>query len=515
MLKKNFTIQWEDEDDSPKPAENKIDQNDEFSALLQQNPLKNHQDEYEVGQKVDTIIISTDSPHNVLVELDPQTTGVVEKAQLIDDSTGELTYQSGDRVTLYIIKTHDGDLQLSPSLDKSLQAIEDLQTAFDNQLPVKGKVVKENKAGFEVSIFGKTAFCPVSQMDTRYIDNKSLFIDQEFEFVLTKFDASGKNIVISRAKLLNRIAQDRVKELQSQLDSDIILTGKVREIREFGAFIDIGGVDGLLPLGELGYGRNINIHDLLDVNDEVRVKVLDISNKDGKHRITLSLKSLETDPWMVFTDNFSENETYSGKVTKVEKFGAFVELTPGIEGLVHISEMSWEKRILHPNEVLSTGDQVKVRILSYNLENKKISLSLREIEEDPWHQLSDRLESNQTYSGKVQKLKSFGALIELLPGVVGLLPMGTMKQVFGETYRKHCSPPKAIDVTISRIDEEERKISLSLPALAKDDEKWDRQPTREWAESEQIPMKQTQKMTAFGKLLADKLEQENQKNKKG
>lgn len=501
-------IQWEDDEQvDPKNQEPNPTDDQSFADLLAASEGQIPQQAIRVGGKVSGSIISLkEDSSTVLVELDPLHTAVIDKHDLLDEA-GELRYQAGDTVTAYVISRRGGEILLSSSMSQSSQGLESLTLAKDNQLPVPGKVVKENKGGFEVTVMGKSGFCPVSQMDTRYIQNKTDYVGKEYNFLIESIEEGGRNIVLSRAKLLKLEAREKIQELEAKISEDLILDGTVAEVRDYGAFVDLGGLDGFLHVSEMSYSRVNRASDFLSKADKIRVKVLKIETVDDKKRISLSMKAVEEDPWHSIRDEFKEGASYQGKVTKLESFGAFVEIRAGIEGLIHISEMSWTKRVHHPSDILAVGDTVNVRLLGIDESTKRISLSLKHVEEDPWVKAKEIMGEGTTLEASIVSLKGFGAILDLAPGVTGLLPMGVLKKAFGESYRKEASPPKQIAVVIRQVDDESQKILLTLPNIEEDDEE---------DESYKEYMKvQKQKATApktqgtFGELLAKKLQQSN------
>ena len=446
------------------------------------------------------------------MELDPLHTAVIDKQELINEE-GELTFQSGDKISAYVVSRQGGEILLSTSMSQSNQSLDDLKMAAQSQLPVKGKVTGENKGGFDVTIMGKNCFCPVSQIDTRFVQNKSEFIGKEYEFLVEKVAEGGRNIVVSRAKLLRMAAEEKIKALEERLDEDVILDGVVTELRDYGAFVDLGGLDGFLHVSEMSYSRIHKANEFLDKGDKVRVKIINIETKDGKKRIAVSMKAATEDPWVSAAEAYPEGSSFSGKVTKLESFGAFVEITPGIEGLIHVSEMSWEKRVHHPSEVLKVGDSVKVRVVKIDLQQKRLSLSLKDINEDPWVQFSSQFSAGQLTTGTVTNLKGFGAIVELIPGVTGMLPMQILKKAFGESFRKEASPPKQLEVTIKDIQDDDRKVLLGLPNL--DDDEDQDASFREYLARKDADKASTKDKAAsqgtFGALLAAQLEKKNKK----
>lgn len=497
-------IKWEDEEDVTTPSS--PEENESFADMLATNEASaSPRQSLRIGAQVNGVILSiSEQSNSALVQLDPIHTAVIEGTDIRDES-GELTHQIGDQVKAYIVSRRNGDILISTSLSHSNQGLQDIQLAQQNQVPVNGKVTGENKGGFEVTVFGKTCFCPISQIDTRFVEDKKTFIGQELQFLVEKVDGGGRNIVVSRAKLLKQEAEQKLEELESKLDSNPILEGTIKDIAEYGAFVDLGGIDGFLHISELSYSRVNKVRDFLDKGDKVRVKVLSIETVKGKRRIALSMKAVESDPWEEMGSSLKEGASYSGKVTRLESFGAFIEVLPGIEGLAHVSELSWEKRVLHPSEVVSVGDKVDVRVLSVDIHKQKISLSLKNVENDPWTAARGIIETNASIEGTVTSLKGFGAIIELTNGVTGLLPMGTLKTAYGESYRKHASPPKKITVLVKEIHDEERKILLTLPNIDQDEDAhsvFEEYKKKQKSQSTQV---QKPQQGNFGALLAAKL----------
>lgn len=492
-------FQWEDEEESSQKDKN--ESTSDFASLLAGENLEFLQ--LQQGEQVSgTIVTIPKESNDVLIELSPSQTGVIDKQDILEED-GSLSKAVGDRIVAYVISLTDG-IQLSSTLGKSQQAERDLEMAQSHRLPVKGKVTKDIKGGFEVSIFGKSAFCPVSQMDTKFIENKADYLNKEFEFLITKLENKGRNIVVSREQLLKDQAAERIQAIKAsiQQDKDQILEGTITQLRDYGAFVDLGGIDGFLHISEISYARVERPGDILSPGERVRVKVLSVEEKDQKTRISLSMRAVAQDPWTIVHDEYKELESYKGRVIRISKHGAFVELKPGLDGLIHLSEMSWEKRIYDASEVVSVGDEVTVRIIEIDDEKRRISLSLKDKEQDPWKKVSEL--QGQTINGKVEKLKGFGAIIQIIPGISGLLPLKTLRSVHGETYRKVASPPKMIEVTITEVNLEEKKVLLSLPQAKDEDDGEDyKEYIKQKRETNQDKLQDAQ--GSFGKLLAEKL----------
>ena len=491
-------FQWEEEDTTTK-NEDATKSSSEFQALLDSEPLEVM--ELRKGEQVSGTIVSIPSESNdVLVELSKSQTAVIDKQDILEED-GTLQKAPGDTILAYVMSL-SGGIQLSSSLGKSQQAERDLELAKDSRMPVKGKVTGDVKGGFEVLVFGKTAFCPVSQMDTTYIENKADYIGKDFEFLITKLENKGRNIVVSREQLLKEKAKERLSVLKKDLADgrDLILEGRVASLKDFGAIIDLSALTGFLHISEISHARIQRPSDVLSIGEKVRVQVLSIEEQEGKTRISLSMRSIAQDPWSIVHEEFKELESYKGRVISLSKHGAFVELKPGLDGLIHLSEMSFEKRVLKAEDVVAVGDEVTVRILEIDSEKRRISLSLKDASKDPWKDIASL--SGQTVTGKVDKLKGFGALVEVSKGVYGLLPLKTLKAVHKEGYRRFASPPKEIEVVVSKIDFEERKILLSLPQMASED---DHEDFKSYILDKSKQVKSQPATGTFGKLLAQKL----------
>ena len=490
-------IKWEDED--TEVEEKKSSDEVSFEELLAAEGVEDSLDLF-VGMQVTGTIISIGS--NVLVELDAQHTGVLDLAD-IEEEDGSKKYLVGDKVTAYVANVAGSEVQLSTSLSSSQQSEQDFAMARENGLPLKGKVTGENKGGFDVTILGKKCFCPVSQIDSRFVENKAEYIGKEFNFLVTKYSEGGRNILVSRSALLKREAELKIAELEDKLSEDLILSGTIKEIKDFGAFVDLGGIDGFLHISEMSYSRINKASDFLEKGETVRVKVLSVEEVKGRKRISLSMKAAQDDPWANISETVKEGQSFKGKVMRLESFGAFVEILPGIEGLIHVSEMSWEKRVHHPSDILNPGDEVNVRVLDVNSATQRISLSLKDQNDDPWLKASNDFAAGKLVEGKVISLKDFGAIVELAPGVTGLLPKTTLKLAYGESFKKHASPPKMIEVKVENLNLSDKKVLLGLPGVEVEDSS--ENDFKDYQKAQQSKKKDDKATGTFGALLAAKL----------
>jgi len=502
---KQSGIQWEEDDSDFGRIEEKEDQSD-FSQMLEEKG--DEADFVFRGQKITGIVslIPTDS-HDILIDLGGKNSGVMDRNEILD-SDGQLKIKVGDSIEAYVVSKKGGEVVLSYSMAQAVRSAEDLKNAYSQNSPVKGKVLKVNKGGYEVQVLGKHCFCPVSQMDTRFVETPEEFINKDLEFLITEYGENGRNIVLSRSKLLKIQAEERLKTLVATLTPETILDGVISEVRDFGAFVDIGGVDGLVHISELSHQRIERASEFVKRGEKVRVKVLKIENDPtGRPKISLSMKAAMRDPWEDMHDHVKGGENYTGRVTRLMAFGAFIELKPGIEGLLHVSEMSWVKRVHHPSDVVKVGDSITVTVRDIDTVSRRISLSMKQIEDDPWFKATEKFPIGKSLVGKIERLKNFGAILILAEGVTGLVPISTIKRKFGEAYKSTCVPGKDLEVRIQDVSQSERKILLTLPGLEEEDA--DKKDFLDYVRSEQEKAatihQDNQHQGSFGALLNAKL----------
>jgi len=294
------------------------------------------------------------------------------------DAEGKLTHEVGDRIKAVVQKA-DGQLKLTLAVDARHGGTAVLAQAFADGAPVKGKVRDTNKGGFSVDLGGTRAFCPFSQIDLRRADDPAVFVGNEYEFKILEFAEDGRNIVVSRRALLQALREEEAGKTRDDLSLGDVREGLVTRLVPFGAFVDIGGVEGLVHISQISHQRVGHPGDVLREGQEVKVKVLEIQNlgMGRSERISLSIKALATDPWPETASSLAPGTDVTGRVTRLVDFGIFVELQPGIEGLVHISELA-NRRIIHPREVLNEDEEIEVRILDVDLDRRRISLSRRQ-----------------------------------------------------------------------------------------------------------------------------------------
>jgi small subunit ribosomal protein S1 len=402
------------------PAAEAPDAKQDFGAILddfeQRSPER--RDDPEVGKRVSGKVVSI-RDESVFVDLGTKSEGMIEAAQL-RDAEGNLTVKVGDKVdaTVASVDTESGLLVLKKRVGGGRghqEVATELRQAFQYGMPVEGLVTGINKGGAEVQLYGMRAFCPLSQLDLRYVENPQQFIGQRLKFRINRIEEGSRNrrpdIVLSRRALLEEEAQAKAAELRSRLQVGAVVRGKVTSITSYGAFLDLGGLEGLLHVSEIGFSRLADPKEALAVGQELEVQVIKLEKgRDEKRpeRISLSRKALERDPWRDAADRFPEGALVPGRVMRLESFGAFVELAPGLEGLVHVSELGAGRRVNHAREVVQIGQDVQVKVLGVDKVKRRISLSMalgasadQEHEEEP---------PAQETAGAASQPTSFGAL---------------------------------------------------------------------------------------------------------
>lgn len=350
----------------------------EFASLLEQSESQMDHKEIVVGQRVPGKVQKIEGS-STFVDFGGRSEGVIDTQEL-RDRDGTIQYAIGDTIEAFVASM-EGEVRLTMSL-RGGSNTEVLQEAYDNGIPVEGRATGFNEGGLVVNLGGRRAFCPVSQVDTQYCEDLTVFAGQTLTFKIIEFRGSGRNIVLSRRAHMEEEAAKRARELRDKLQEGAEAMGTVKRLERFGAFVDIGGVEGLVHVSEISHARVEHPGDSLSVGEEIKVQILELKDLGGdKERISLSMKALQPDPWFEAADKLQEGQVLSGKVVSVQQFGAFVEVWPGVEGLVHVSQLSKE-RVSKPSDVVSVGQEVNVRIQQIDRELKRFSLSMRAAQEE-------------------------------------------------------------------------------------------------------------------------------------
>ena len=441
-----------------------------FADLLESYSPGTKED-LQVGDKVKGEIISI-GKESVFIDTGTKTDGVVDKEELLDDNR-EMPFKEGDALELYVVSVTDHEVRLSKALS-GVGGLSLLQDAFEGRVPVEGKVKELCKGGFRVEIMHRRAFCPAGQIDVRYAENPGEYVGKDYQFLITQFEEHGKNIVVSRRELLDRELKKAREEFHENTPVGSDLEGKITKLLPFGAFVEVSpGVEGMVHLSELSWSRVEKPEEVVAVGDSVKVKVIGIDKDEGSGRIKigLSVKGVTEDPWKTVAERFHEGDEASGVVKRCAGFGAFVEIAPGIEGLVHISEMSYRQRVLKPEDMVKPGDTVHVIVKEVDGAGRRISLSMRDVEGDPWMDVEKKYHKGQSLVGRIDKKEQFGYFIALEPGITGLLPKSKIRQSFQSASIEKLKEADAIPVVIEEIRSDARQITLAV-GDSRDEHEW-------------------------------------------
>jgi small subunit ribosomal protein S1 len=374
----------------------------------------------------------------------------------------------GEEIEVYLEAKEDSEGLIVLSKDKAdkIKVWDAITQAYEKGSPVEGRVVEVVKGGLSVDV-GVKAFLPGSQVDLRPVKNLATLIGQPIRARVIKLNRRRGNVVLSRRAVLEEEREEKKKHTLEVLAEGMVLTGTVKNITDYGAFIDLGGIDGLLHVTDMSWGRVGHPSEIFQVGDQVEVVVLHFDRESG--RVSLGYKQKSSDPWERVEQTYAPGTRVRGRVVSLTNYGAFVELEAGVEGLVHVSEMSWTRRVRHPSKIVNVGDEVEVIVLDVNRGAKRISLGMKQVEPDPWATIDERYRVGSRVSGKVRNLTDFGAFIELEPGVDGLLHISDMSWTRSVGHPSEVlKKGQELDSQILNIDKENKRISLGLKQIQPD-----------------------------------------------
>jgi small subunit ribosomal protein S1 len=433
----------------------------DFGQLLDQ--FEQEQASLQEGEVVRGTVVGI-SERGVVIDFGYKSEGIVNPAEFTED--GQITVKPGDEVDVLVksMDSHDGLPILSRADAVRMKAWDDLEKAYRDGTNIKGRIAERIKGGLRVDIEGIAAFLPGSQVDVRPIRNLDSLRNQEIEAKVIKLNRKRSNVVLSRKAVIEEENVGRKDETLGGIEEDIIVEGQIKNLTDYGAFVDLGGVDGLLHVTDMSWGRLQNPGELFKVGDTIQVKVLKFDR--DRERVSLGYKQLLPDPWASVEERFPLHTRITGKIASVADYGAFVELENGVEGLVHVSEMSWSKRVKHPSKLVNPGDTVEVEVLAVDPKARRISLGMKQIQDNPWRTLNERYQVGSRIQGRVRNLTDFGAFIEIEEGVDGLVHVS---DISWSRRIKHPSEllkkGQEIDAVIMSIDIENRRLSLSIKDL--------------------------------------------------
>lgn len=406
--------------------------------------------------------------NEVIVDVGFKSEGTIPRSEFRDMGR----FSAGDKIDVFLekLENQDGLVVLSKEKADFFKVWNEIKDAFESGSIMEGKVTRRIKGGLVVDLLGVPAFLPGSQIALRQVPNLDDLIGQKLSFKIIKINKRRRNIVVSRRTVLEEQREAQKKTLLAELEVGQIRSGVVKNITDFGAFVDLGGVDGLLHLTDITWGRINHASEIVTIGDEIKVKVLDFDKE--REKISLGLKQLTPHPWDGVEERYIVRERVKGKVVSITDYGAFIELEKGVEGLIHISEMSWTRHVKHPSKLLSIGEMVEAMILKVDKEHQKISLGLKQTEPDPWSLIERKYPVGTRLRGTVRNLTNFGAFVEIEEGIDGLLHISDMswaKRVRhpGEMLNKS----DEIDVIVLEISQEKKRISLGMKQLS--DNPWE------------------------------------------
>lgn len=444
-------------DQDPKIAE------DQEQFQLQEEYLKSL-DDIEEGQLVDGVIVEI-SPETVFIDIGYKSEGKIAVTEF------KQTPSIGDTVTVLLVSKEGRQGSIIVSKEKADEQVfwKDIRKAYENNEPIEGKFSKAIKGGFEVDLgFGAIAFNPLSKTDIRRVEDPEAYVGMESKFLIDRYHGGKRaQIVLSRRDWLERDVSQRRDEFFRTTEIDQEVEGAVKSFTSFGAFVDLGGFDGLLHINDMSWGHVTRPRDYVKKGEKIKLKVIKMDPVEMK--INLSLKHFTPDPWTYFEDKYQVGDVVHGRVTKLADFGAFIEVEEGIEGLAHISELSWVKRVQHPKELLSIGDEVETKILGYDIQQGRVSLGLKQVMPNPWDTIEESYPVGMRLTKPIKKITNAGAFIEIEPGIDGFLHVDDI------SWTKKIRNPSSVlkegeelEVAIISIDRENRRLRLGIKQLSDD-----------------------------------------------
>ena len=456
---------------TPQPAESQDEKPTTAGAEDFASALENFTTESEEAVREDKVLKGTVlklTGTHVVVDIGAKSEGMLPLSEVLDFE-GKPKFQPGDEIDVMRDKgeTEEGYINLSHQKAQKLRAWDEIEKAYNEKKPIRATVVERIKGGLTVDIMGASAFLPGSQADLRPARNLDAVKGKTLEVAIIKLNKKRGNIVVSRKQVLEGEQSEKRSKTLEHLEEGSILTGVVKNLTDYGAFVDLGGIDGLLHITDMSWGRLTHPRDLVNVGDQIQVKVLKF-DKD-KQRVSLGFKQLTPDPWLDAEHRYPVGAHVGGRVISVTDYGAFVELEQGIEGLVHVSEMTWSKRMKHPSKLVNVGDHVDCVVLNVHPQERRISLGMRQLAANPWDALHEKYPVGATVEGRVRNLTDFGAFIEIEDGIDGLVHVSNL------SWTKRVKHPSEIlkkgdrlKAVVLAIEPDKRRLSLGVKQLQPD-----------------------------------------------
>ena len=402
---------------------------------------------------------------DVLIDIGFKSEGIIDRSEFTDESLPTI----GDQVEVYLeyLEDSSGNTILSKEKADFMLRWQNLREAYDNEEVITGKIIRRIKGGMIVDLGVVQAFLPGSQLDVRPITDFDLYLDKEIDLRIVKLNEARKNIVVSHKLIIEESLLEQREALFQEIEIGSIMDGRVKNITDFGVFVDLGGIDGLLHITDLSWGRVNHPSEMIALNDEITVKVIEYDAE--RKRVSLGLKQLTPHPWDEVEIKYPIGVTVEGTVVSLTNYGAFIEIEPGVEGLIHVSEISWTRHIKNPSEEYSMGEKIEAKVISIDSEERKISLGVKQLTPDPWDKIEKEFEIGKIYSGRVQNLTQFGAFVELKEGIDGLIHISDLSWTKIVRHAKNIlEKDQEMDVIVLEVSRENRRISLGLKQIQDD-----------------------------------------------
>jgi len=402
---------------------------------------------------------------DVLIDIGFKSEGIIDRSEFTEESLPSI----GDQVEVYLeyLEDSSGNTILSKEKADFMLRWRSLNKAYDNEEIITGKIIRRIKGGMIVDLGTVQAFLPGSQLDVRPITDFDIYVDKDIDLRIVKLNEARKNIVVSHKLILEESLIEQREALFQEIEIGSIMEGRVKNITDFGVFVDLGGIDGLLHITDLSWGRVNHPSEIIELNDEITVKVIEYDAE--RKRVSLGLKQLTPHPWEEVEIKYPIGTSVKGTVVSLTNYGAFIEIESGVEGLIHVSEISWTRHIKNPSEEYSMGDIIDAKVISIDVEERKISLGVKHLTPDPWDEIEKEFEVGKIYSGKIRNLTQFGAFVELKEGIDGLIHVSDLSWTKVVRHAKNVlEKDQEIDVVILDISRENRKISLGLKQVQDD-----------------------------------------------
>ncbi|SKA77355.1 30S ribosomal protein S1 [Desulfobaculum bizertense] len=405
---------------------------------------------------------------NVLVDVNFKSEGQISASEFVD-ADGNMTVSVGDKVDVYVVRKNEseGTILLSREKAKRMQLFDSIEEIQEKGETIKGRIIRRIKGGYTVDLGGIEAFLPGSHVDLRPVPDMDALVDQEFEFRILKINRRRSNVIVSRRVLLEEERETKRAELLGTLAEDQVVKGKVKNITEYGVFVDLGGLDGLLHITDMSWRRIKHPKEMVSLGDELELKVLHFDQENQK--VSLGMKQLVPDPWESIDTKYPVGQRFSGRITNLVDYGAFVELEEGVEGLVHISEMSWTRKLRHPSQMVHTGDEVDVVILGVDPDKKRISLGMKQVNPNPWDLVAEKYPEGTILEGTIKNITEFGMFIGIEDGIDGLIHVSDI------SWTKKIRHPNelykvgdTVQAKVLTVDKEAEKFTLGIKQLSED-----------------------------------------------